>query len=55
MAAEEGRADLRFQRADLLRQRRRLHAGRFGCPRDLARLRDGEEVAEVAQFHMQEV
>ncbi len=52
MADEQRRLDLLLQRLDLLRQRRLLHVQLLGGARDVAFLGHGDEVAEVAQFHV---
>ena len=51
MAHEQRRVDLLLQRLDLLRQRRLLHVQLLGRARDVAFMGDGDEVAEMAQFH----
>ena len=52
MAHEQGRVDLLFQRLDLLRQRRLLHVQLLRRARDVALTGDGDEVAEMAEFHL---
>ena len=51
MAHEQGGVDLALERADLLAERRLLHAQLLGRARDVALMGDGDEVAEMAQFH----
>ena len=51
MAHEQGGVDLALQRADLLAERRLLHVELLGRARDVALVGDGDEVAEMAQFH----
>ena len=50
-AGEQGDAELGLELADLLRQRRLRHVEAFGGPAEVPLLGDGDEVAEVAQFH----
>ena len=52
MAQQQRRADLALQRPDLLAERRLLHVQLLGRARDMAFVRDGDEVAEVSQFHL---
>ncbi len=51
MAYEQGGIDLALQRLDLLAERRLLHVKLLRRPPDVALARDGDEVAEMAQFH----
>ncbi len=51
MAHEQLGIDLALERADLLGKRRLLHAQLLGRARDMALMRDGDEIAKVAQFH----
>ena len=51
MAHEQLGVDLALERADLLGERRLLHVQLLGGARDMALMRDGDEVAEMAQFH----
>jgi hypothetical protein len=51
MALEQRDLDLAFQGADLLRQRRLLHAELLGGTGDMAFVGHSDEVAEMAQFH----
>ena len=51
LALEQRRADLRFQRADLLGERRLLHAQPLRRPGEVQLLGDGDEIAKMAQFH----
>ena len=46
-----GFVDLALERADLLGKRRLLHAQLLRRARDVALVSDGDEIAEVAQFH----
>ena len=51
MAHEQRRVDLALERADLLAERRLLDVQLLGRAGDVALMRDGDEVAEMAQFH----
>src|SRR6478752_6738359 len=51
MAHEQGGVDLALQRADLLAERRLLHVQLLRRAGDVALMRDGDEIAEMAQFH----
>ena len=51
-AAQQLHVQLALQRADLLTERRLLHAQPFGGAGYVAFLGDGDEVAEVAKFHL---
>lgn len=51
MAQQQGRADLLFERTDLLAERRLLHVQRLGRAGHMTLMRDGDEVTEVSQFH----
>ena len=51
MAHEERRVDLAFEGAYLLRQRRLLDVEFLGRTRDMPLMGNGDEVAEMAQFH----
>ena len=51
MAHEQRRVDLALERADLLAERRLLHVQLLGRAGDVALVGDGDEVAEMAQFH----
>ena len=51
MADEQRRVDLALERADLLAERRLLHMQLLGRAGDVALMRDGDEIAEVAKFH----
>ena len=51
MAHEQLGVDLALQRLDLLAERRLLHVELLRRPRDVALAGDGDEVAEMAQFH----
>ena len=50
-AREQGAADLALERADLRRQRRLRQAEPHGSPREVQFLRDGHEVAQLAEVH----
>ena len=51
VALEQGQADFSLQAADLLRQRRLLHAQRFGGTRQVAGAGHGGEVAQLPEVH----
>ena len=51
MAHEQRGVDLALERLDLLAERRLLHVELLGRARDVALAGDGDEVAEMAQFH----
>ena len=51
MAHEQRGVDLAFERPDLLAERRLLDVQLLGGARDVALVSDGDEIAEVAQFH----
>src|SRR5256885_15878954 len=51
MAHEQGGVDLALERADLLAERRLLDVQLLRRARDVALVRDGDEVTEMAQFH----
>ena len=52
MAHEQRGVDLALERADLLAERRLLHVQLLRRARDVALMGDGDEIAEVAQFHV---
>ena len=52
LAAQQLHVEFALQRADLLAERRLLHAEPLGGAGDVAFFGDGDEVAEVAQFHL---
>jgi len=52
LAAEQLHPQLGFERPDLLAQRRLLDAEPVGGARHMPLLGDGDEVAEMAQFHI---
>ncbi|MCY1228651.1 hypothetical protein D9M72_409780 [compost metagenome] len=51
-AVEQRRADLLLQLADLLGQRRLRHAQLFRRAREVLGLGGGDEIAQMAEFHM---
>ena len=51
LAPEQLHVELGFERADLLAERRLLDAEPLGRAGDVTLLGDGDEIAEVAQFH----
>src|SRR5690606_20508645 len=51
-AVEQGNAELSLESLDLLRQRRLRDVQPFGRPGEVPFLRDGEEIPEMAQFHI---
>ena len=55
VAAEQRHAELDLEGADLLAQRRLLDAEHGSGTRDVPCLGDSDEVAQVAQLHMQDV
>ena len=52
VAVEQRRADFLLQLADLLRQRRLRHAQLFGGAGEVFGLGGGDEITQVAQFHI---
>ena len=52
LAVEQRRADLCFQLADLLRQRRLRHAQLLGGLREVLGFGGGNEIAQMPQFHI---
>ena len=52
MAQQQRRADLAFERADLLAERRLLHVQFLGRAGHMTFASDGDEIAEVSQFHV---
>ena len=52
VALEQLRAQFRFQRLDLLAQRRLADVQALGRAREVQLLGDGDKVAQVAQFHI---
>ena len=51
-AKQQRRADLAFERADLLAERRLLHVQFLGRAGHMTFASDGDEIAEVSQFHV---
>jgi len=51
MAQEERHLDLAFERTDLLAERRLLQSEPLRGTGDVALLGDGDEVAEMTEFH----
>ena len=52
LAVEQRRANLCFQLADLLRQRRLRHAQLLGGLREVLGFGGGDEIAQMPQFHI---
>ena len=52
LAAKQLHVEFLFQRADLHAQRRLLNAEPFGGPGHVLFFSDGNEIAQVAQFHV---
>ena len=51
-ATEQLHVELALQRANLLAERRLLHAEPLGRPRDMPFLGDGDEIAKMTELHV---